>query len=227
MSYLSKAQVDKMLEPINPNRVGRNAKGFAHVEAYEIRATMNRLFGFARWSEEVVSQELVFETSQVLLKKNGKKEPIPGTEYDAWTVCYRSVVKLTVCAPDGTVLAVYTEGATGDSSNQPSRADAHDNALKTSQSQAFKRAAANLGDICGLSLWGKGSMRPIVYATLHYPFTDEQEGVRVATAVDAHIDAPQAPEDESAVPVVSGSQAATVEKLRADIEAVQARGRAS
>lgn len=167
-NYLNPAQAEQLLKGIHSRRVNRDGKGFSHVEAYEIRAHLNRIFGFARWSEEVVKQELVFETEGV-----GKKGP-------AWTVCYRSVVMLTLYAPDGKYLATYTEGAMGDASNQPSRADAHDLALKTSQSQALKRAAVNLGDQFGLSLYNGGALAPIVGRTLLTVTPDGSE-------VDEHI----------------------------------------
>ena len=164
-SYLSRRQVEKLLEPIHPGRVGKDGKGFSHVEAWEMRAVMNRLFGFARWSQEVLDQQLIFEQAEE--RSNGKF---------AWTVAYRSLVCVKICAPDdGEVLAVYTEGAVGDAQNQPVRADAHDLALKTSQSQAFKRAVTNLGDIAGLSLYNNGSLRPIVGQTFVMPPAIEQE----------------------------------------------------
>lgn len=172
MTYLSRPQVDKLLAPINPQRVNRDPKGFSYVEAYELRAMMNRIFGFGRWSQDVVDQQPVFETETEV---NGKPR---------WTICYRSLVRVTVCAPDGTVLATFTEGATGEATNQPGHGDAVDLALKTSQSQAFKRAVANLGDAFGLSLWGNGSTKPIVYQTLHYPFDGEKTE---PVEVDAHV----------------------------------------
>lgn len=154
MSYLTKEQVEVLLAPIKPHRVGKDGKNFSHVEAYELRAHLNRCFGFARWSEDVLEQQLLFETSSTADSK------------EKWSACFRSLVRLTVCAPDGTVLATYTEGATGDAQNQPSRADALDLALKTSASQAFKRCCTNLGDSFGLSLYAKGSLNPIVRVTL-------------------------------------------------------------
>lgn len=159
MTYLTPKQIAVLLEPIKEHRVGTDGKGFSHVEAYELRAHLNRIFGFCRWSEEVIEQALVYEEAEQRTSKQGKA-------YLAHSVCYRSVVRLTVCAPDGAVLATYTEGATGDAQNQPSRADAHDLALKTSASQAFKRCCMNLGDSFGLSLYRKGSTQALVKVTL-------------------------------------------------------------
>lgn len=172
---LADAQITQLLKPINPSRVGTDGKGFSHVEAYEIRAHLTRIFGFARWSEEVTDQALIFESSEP--RKNKK-----GDDYTAWTVAYRSMVRLTIHGPDGETLAVYTEGATGDASNQPSRADAHDLALKTSQSQALKRAAANLGDQFGLSLYRRGSTEALVRGLILPPDSSPQ-----TEAVDAHV----------------------------------------
>jgi Rad52/22 family double-strand break repair protein len=174
--YLSDEQLAALLGPIKPHRVSKDGKGFSHVEAYEIRSHLSRIFGLARWDEEVISQDLVFESAS-----SGEKPK--------WTVCYRSLVRLTVRAADGTHLATYTEGATGDATNMPSRADAHDMALKTSQSQALKRCAVNLGDQFGLSLYNKGSYSPLVRLSL--------VGMPVAAdaEVDAHITGPLAPEN--------------------------------
>lgn len=176
--YLSDAQVDVLLAPIKGHRVNKDGKGFSHVEAYEIRAHLNRIFGFARWSAEVVEQALVFETL------GADDDPNPRAR-GKWTVCYRSLVTLAIDAPDGRPqgarhLATYTEGATGDATNMPSRADAHDMALKTSASQALKRCAANLGDQFGLGLYNKGSLQPLVRTIV-----DREAGKPVE--VDAHV----------------------------------------
>lgn len=210
MSYLKPEQVDQLIRPINGNRVGKDGKNFSHVEAYELRAHLTRIFGFGRWSEELVEQELLFETMDTLLRKDKQtKKPIPGSEYAAWTVCWRSVVRVTVAAPDGTVLATYTEGATGEATNQPSRGDAHDLALKTSQSQAFKRSCANLGDQFGLGLYNKGSYLPLVgeaWGTDPVKYTPEgvlrqvRDGQQQNSDVSAHIKSPLAPENPPETP---------------------------
>jgi hypothetical protein len=68
-----------------------------------------------------------------------------------WNVIYRA--RCTVDVGGG---ALYTEWAAGDATN-PTLADAHDQAIKTAESQAFKRCAMNLGDQFGLSLYRNGS----------------------------------------------------------------------
>lgn len=173
--YLSREQIEQLLKAVNPRRVGKDGKGFSHMEAYELRIHMNRIFGFARWSEDLLSQEQIFETETPAAKQGDKVK---------WTVAYRSVVKVTICAPNGTVLAWYSEGAVGDASNQPSRADAHDLALKTSQSQALKRALVNLGEQFGASLYAKGSLAALTGKTLVLP---PSSGDKPTPEVDDHV----------------------------------------
>lgn len=138
MSF-TQEQLKELLKPIDPSRVGKDGKGFSHVEAWDIRRTMNQIFGFGNWSADVDQMELIYEDSKEVTGKS------------RWSVAYRACCTLRV----GT--ATYTEWASGDATNYPSRADAHDQAMKTAESQAFKRCAVNLGDQFGLSLYKNGS----------------------------------------------------------------------
>lgn len=166
---LTPRQHAQLLAGINPRRVSKDGKGYSHVEAYDIRAHLIRVFGFGGWSSDVVAMELVYET------------PTEGDK-PRWSVCYRAQCRLTV---QGTT---YTEWACGDAANQPSRADAHDLALKTAESQALKRAAVNLGDNFGLSLYQRGATAPLVRVTLVAPPTEEEPPTaEAATSVDEHV----------------------------------------
>ena len=156
-------QVEQLLKGINPSRVGKDGKGFAHLEAWDVRAHLIRIFGFGKWSQELIELEPIFETS---IEKDGKTR---------WTVAYRATVRLTIYTGD-LEDAVYTEAAVGDSQNNPSRADAHDMAIKTAESQAFKRCAINLGDQFGLSLYNNGGTSSVVRAVL-----DEEQARATAT----------------------------------------------
>jgi hypothetical protein len=177
-----------LLGRINPARVGY-VQNKAHVEAYEIRAHLIRCFDFDGWEQRVLCNELVFESSQELQKKDNKGEPV-GDPYTGWTACYRAQVELTIHWRDEEgafyKTTTYTEWATGDSQNQPSRSDAHDNALKTAESQALKRCAMNLGDQFGLSLYKKGSMAALVGKVWHM-VADRSATTAAVPSVDAHI----------------------------------------
>lgn len=146
---LTSEQVGELLKPIDKSRVSKDGKGFAHVEAWDIRRTMNRIFGFGQWSARVDQMELVNERE--VQGKDGKTR---------WNVIYRArcTVEIGDYMHGG---ASYTEWAAGDATN-PTLADAHDQAIKTAESQAFKRCAVNLGDQFGLSLYRNGSTEATV-----------------------------------------------------------------
>jgi recombination DNA repair RAD52 pathway protein len=72
-------------------------------------------------------------------------------------------LRLTVfgIGPDGQDVT-YTEAAAGSSRGHVD----WDMAVKTAETDALKRAAINLGDQFGLSLYNNGSLRPIIIRTL-------------------------------------------------------------
>jgi len=169
---LRKNQTDQLLKGINPSRVGKDGKGFAHLEAWDVRAHLIRIFGFAKWSAELVELEPIFETS---IERDGKTR---------WTVAYRATMRLTIFTGEMED-AIYTEAAVGDSQNNPSRADAHDMAIKTAESQAFKRCAINLGDQFGLSLYNNGGTGSVVRAVLDAEDAREEEPVNEVVKADS------------------------------------------
>jgi hypothetical protein len=167
MAYLEAGQVAQLLRPVHGSRVHK-LDGMSHMEAYDIRAHLNRVFGYGRWSADVIEMTLMYEEKTTT--KAGKP---------AYAVGYRAGLTLTVCGPDGEKLASYTEyAASGQIMPDFKRGDAHDFAMKTAESQALKRAAINLGDQFGLSLYNNGSLAPLVIKTLVMPeAAPAEEGV--------------------------------------------------
>jgi Rad52/22 family double-strand break repair protein len=158
MSYLSDKQIELLLKPIHSQRV-LQLKGLSYVEGHDIRAELNRIFGFAGWSFEILDTTLICETE---VKTNAGKP--------AWYVVYRSRARLILFTPppwDGyrEILATY-DGTHAGESTHPVRGEAHGNAVTNSETYALKRCAMNLGDQFGLSLYNKGSLEPIVRWTL-------------------------------------------------------------
>ncbi|MFF4338057.1 Rad52/Rad22 family DNA repair protein [[Kitasatospora] papulosa] len=142
---------------INGNRV-RNLRGMSHLEAWDVRRQLIRIFGFGGFDIETISLDLVAQNE----KKTGDKS--------RWTVVYRAQVRLIVKDSHGTPIGYFDDGAAGDSVNQPSLGDAHDMAMKTAFSQALKRCAVNLGDQFGLSLYNDGSKDAVVgFSAAHPP----------------------------------------------------------
>jgi hypothetical protein len=151
MSSFSAKQRETLLQPIAPHRVADDGKGHAALEAYEVIAHLNRLFGFEGWSKEVTELAPVFESGE-----------------DRWTVAYRATVRLTVRDPEGKEATVKEDAAVGDAINQPNRADAHHLAVTSAVSVALKRCAKDLGDQFGLSLYDRGSFNQTVYRVVPY-----------------------------------------------------------
>ncbi|WP_272922248.1 Rad52/Rad22 family DNA repair protein [Streptomyces sp. SID5770] len=150
---LAPEQIATLLAPINPNRV-QHLRGQSHVEAWDVRRWLTRIFGFGGWSDETLELVCVSE-----------REINPGR----WTVVYRAQTRLTIKTVDGRSLSFWDDAAMGDSRNQPSLGDAHDMAMKTALSQALKRCAVNLGDAFGLSLYNDGSPNAVVMWSAAHP----------------------------------------------------------
>ena len=143
-------QYEQLLKPLNETRVAQRSGGggrsLSYLEAWDVKAHLIRLFGFGRWSANVLQAELVFE------EKNEKGQ---------WNVGYKVLLELKI----HDLVCSYTEAAIG-SATLSQRGEAHDMAIKTAESDALKRAAINLGDQFGLSLYNNGSSAPVVIKTL-------------------------------------------------------------
>lgn len=187
MTRLTEQQVGFLLQPISGNRV-RNLRGMSHLEAWDVRRQLIRIFGFEGFTVETLSLELVHERPDQRKKKNS------SDTYTAWTIVYRAQVRLTVKDKDGHPIATFEDAAAGDAVNQPSVGDAHDLAMKTALSQALKRCAVNLGDQFGLSLYNDGSRDAVVMRSLAYM------GEPVRADEDAPVQPEPTPQAPAAVP---------------------------
>jgi len=186
---LTAPQLRLLHRGLDPNRVGKDNNGFSHMEAWDIKRYLLRVFGFGGYDTENRELTLVREIE------------IPAGNKSRWTVVYRAQVRLTVKDVHGRVLGHWDGEAAGGASNQPKLDDAHDMAMKTASSQALKRAATNLGDQFGLSLYNDGSPEPVVSFCMAHP---PAEWEKAAEAVPEPNDPPVKPEPD----VVAAKQAA-------------------
>lgn len=215
LAGLTKPQYDFLTAGIDPKRVSHR-QGQSHMEAWDIRRHLIRVFGFTGFDVERRDLALVKEIESppgTLTYKNNDGSTRTNQK-TAWTVVYRIELRLIVKAWDGTVLAHWDDGATGDGVNMPSIGDAHDFALKTAYSQALKRCAVNLGDQFGLALYNAGRTDAVVLRSLVVP-----DGVEVVpppvdtTPVLPEPVAAPAPAEETTAPpapAASGPDPATV-----------------
>lgn len=231
---LSHAQVENLMRPLARARVvQRKDTRNLNMQAYELRAHMNRVFGFGNWSGDVLDSWLIGEHryTRPAGEKNGKTWPAS----ERVTVVYRVRYRLTVCDPWGNLLASYTEEAVGDAQGFPfpgSWGDAHDFALKTAESQAFKRTAINLGDQFGLVLYSGVSLAEVerngdqfpalVHTTIPYweaTRPAEQEAAEVTPARQVR---PETDEGEEPIPTAELDWVAEAEARQGDPDSVMA-----
>lgn len=154
---LSPVQVRTLLKGLDPQRVQRLAGKGSYVEQWDVRRWLMRIFGVGGWSEDTLECTLLREHSRN--DEGGKPRH---------SAAYRARVRLTICAPCGHEIAHFDGGAVHGMTNMPSYADAHDEAMKGAMSGALKRAAMNLGDQFGLSLYNGGSTERVVLDMLPY-----------------------------------------------------------
>lgn len=176
---ITREQYEFLASAIRASRI-QHLRGQSHLEAWDVRRHLIRIFGFGGCDVETL------ELSQVSQIQHDPKNP---GDKPRWTVVYRAQVRLIVKDGSGEEIAHFDDGASGDSCNMPSLGDAHDQAMKTALSQALKRCAVNLGDQFGLGLYNGGRPDPVVLRTLGAP---GPVAVGAATVVPA--DPPVQPE---------------------------------
>lgn len=157
---LTDSQLEILFKPLNPVRVAKLEGKFSYLETWDVLAHLSRIFGPTGWDKEV-SYEVVYETDR-------------GS--NRWDVAYSAKCRLTVRDAEGNVVCVHEDAATGSAANQPSRADAHDLALKSAVSDALKRAAKDLGNQFGLSLYDDGSTKSVLGSSLAHPDIKPKSG---------------------------------------------------
>ena len=195
---LNAAQRAQLLRPLNAGRVAKR-QGLSYLEAYDVKAHLTRIFGFGGFAADVLDSQLVFDDTS--LNSKGKEN------HD---VAYKVVLRLTIfgIGPNGED-ATFTEAAIG-ASHQPDRAEAHDMAVKTAESDALKRAATYLGTQFGLSLYDDGSTRDIIGRTLDQevaPQDDTQREVKKDQSLNTGVetDAPDSPQEPTDAPQESST----------------------
>lgn len=152
-------QIEQLLKPINDKRVLKDGKSKSHVSQQDVRAHLIRIFGFGNFDVEIDGPHLVFEQ---------ERKDDNGRPTNRWDVCYRAKARLTIRDPKANRVCVY-EGSATDTAENQKRGEAHGLALRSSESIAMKRAATNLGDQFGLSLYNKGQLKALVAGTLVKP----------------------------------------------------------
>jgi recombination DNA repair RAD52 pathway protein len=148
---LTPPQIRALMGRLSANRVANRSQGgrqLSYLEAYDVKATLIRIFGFGGFSAETI------HTQVLRLEQQPGRSEGSQMQWNATAIC---TVRLTIHA----LGAVYQESASSDQSN-PQPGEAVDFAIKTAESDALKRAATYLGTQFGLGLYDNGSTAEIV-----------------------------------------------------------------
>jgi recombination DNA repair RAD52 pathway protein len=164
---LTNAQLWQLMQALPDHRV-KELKGLSYVEAWDVKATLTRVFGFGGFSTEILSEQIMFE--EQVPRSSGS-----GTN---WSIGYK--VSLRLIIPQ---LGAYWDEAAVGSNSQGSRAEATDNAVKGATSDALKRCATMLGTQFGLSLYDKGNQNEII-RTIVAPGQEWNKGARVIPSAE-------------------------------------------
>ncbi|MFJ4960193.1 Rad52/Rad22 family DNA repair protein [Streptomyces sp. NPDC088739] len=185
---LSKEQRDALEAELNAARIAYDDRGNAHIPGWDVRATLTRIFGFGMWSEEITERRLVQDQKY--------------TPDGHWHVSWLVSIRLTCWDPYGTPLGPY-EGISIDTVTQGNRGACHELAVKSAATTALKRAAINLGQQFGLSLYRKSGGNPA-------PKGARPKGIAVSSTLQpvyAPEDGERAPLTEPVTPTVPAVEA--------------------
>lgn len=176
---LSDMQLKQLMTDLNTGRV-ESKQGMSYLAAWDIKATLIRVFGFGGFSSEVIESSIL-KAEQIQQVRDEKKFN--------WSITAKATVRLTIHQ----LGAIYTETAIA-GSKQPDFTESADMAIKSAESDALKRAAIFLGTQFGLSLYNAGSPKEVISAVLA-PGQEWRRGARVVPQEDV-LDEGEAPPAE-------------------------------
>lgn len=151
---LTQRQLQGLMNGLRQDRVssrrGTGSSTLSYLEAWDVKATLIKVFGFGGFSSEVIESKIerIFD-----------KAEYGGNA--AWVVLASATVRLTIHQ----LGAVYTETAVSSQAGSQI-GEVGDFAMKTAESDALKRAAVFLGTQFGLSLYNAGSTADVVTTVL-------------------------------------------------------------
>lgn len=173
---LTEKQLKALLGDLNPKRVASRTQSgskLSYLEAWDVRATLIRVFGFGGWSADVIREDLLLDERDIPKSGGGKTN---------FRVTYKVTVRLTIPQTGAT----YTESAVSSQAGSVF-GDVADFAIKTAASDALKRCAMNLGTQFGLSLYNRGALADIVKVVLAPGQTEKIDAFRARREAPADV----------------------------------------
>jgi DNA recombination protein Rad52 len=138
-------QISALQAPLAKEHVksrSQSGRSLSYVEGWHVIDEANRIFGFDAWSTETVEVKCVSE----------RERKIGQQQKDGWGVTYTARVRVTVQAGEQTIVR---EGCGTGHGIDVDLGQAHESALKESETDARKRALMTFGNPFGLALYDK------------------------------------------------------------------------
>ena len=175
---------EELAAPLNP-AVVEEKEGMSYLPVFYVRQELNRIFGASGWRITLRDNSLI-NLYEVQSNRGGKEDK------KRRVMVYRAHVTLRVRFPDGEVVEHDGVAAGGAQSYSPFWEDLHHNAMTSASSNALKRAAMNLGNAFGLSLYdGKNPVHMggwDTWAGYAYPLTPTARHLRVLNELGLDVD---------------------------------------
>ncbi len=177
LTPLTTTQRAMLLQDLQEARVqSRSAPGggnrkMSYLAAWDVRRTLIRVFGFGGWTNTIEESKII-KVETDLPRPNGRATP------------FRVTAQVTTGLYIHQLGAIYM-GVAAASQSGSDIGEVADFAIKTADSDAFKRAAMNLGTQFGLSLYNNGQTQDVVNQVL----APDQNGraMRTRTIEEARI----------------------------------------
>lgn len=172
---LSDVQMKQLTASLHEDRVSQRDQGrttLSYLEAWDVKATLIRIFGFGGFDAEAQECEIVRVENNIpkteWVDRQKVEKPIeyaPDGQIVFGTANFRVTARVRVRLYIKQLDATYTEWAAS-SQTGPDLGEVTDFAIKTAESDALKRAAIYLGTQFGLSLYNNGAREDVVKVIL-------------------------------------------------------------
>lgn len=170
---------EELAAPLDTSQV-QEKDGMSYLPVFYVRQELNRIFGASGWRITLRDNSMV---NLYEVDAQGKKRRV---------MVYRAHATLRLRFPDGEVVEHDGVAAGGAQSYSPHWEDLHHNAMTSASSNALKRAAMNLGNAFGLSLYdGKNPVHMggwDTWAGYAYPLTPTARHLRVLNELGLDVD---------------------------------------
>jgi DNA recombination protein Rad52 len=146
----SPEQIKLLQEPLDPANVkprkGPNGRTLSYVEGWQVLEECNRIFGFGCWSRETVTIEPLHDPVLITDPDSPEKGKVVSAFF--------AKVRVTVWSEDGT-RSVVRDGCGAARGFAKTAGEAMEQAIKSAETDATKRALVTFGNAFGLALYDR------------------------------------------------------------------------